>query len=91
VDSKWTSCGCSRTTGAPSIPIPKLRVGRSALLVLHGADDDMIVPREAQEAFDAAGTSTKKLVFVPDRGHNDVSASPVYWDAIGVFVRATAS
>lgn len=72
-------------------PIPKLRVGRSALLVLHGADDDMIVPREAQEAFDAAGTSTKKLVFVADRGHNDVSASPMYWDAIGTFVQAIAS
>ena len=71
-------------------PISKLRVGRSALLVLHGADDDTIVPREAHEAFDAAGSSTKKLIFVPDRGHNDVSASPVYWDAIGAFVRATA-
>jgi len=72
-------------------PLPKLRVGRSALLVLHGADDDMILPREAQEAFDAAGTSTKKLVFVANRGHNDVSASPTYWDAIGMFVRAMAT
>ena len=72
-------------------PIPKLQLGRSALLVLHGADDDMIVPREAQNAFDAAGTSTKKLVFVANRGHNDVSASPTYWDAIGMFVRAMAT
>jgi alpha-beta hydrolase superfamily lysophospholipase len=68
-------------------PIPKLRVGRSPLLVIHGADDDLIVPREAQEAFDAAGTPTKTLVFVPDRGHNDVSDSPMYWEAIEAFVR----
>jgi pimeloyl-ACP methyl ester carboxylesterase len=69
-------------------PIPKLRAGRSPLLVIHGADDDMIVPREAQEAFDAAGTATKTLVFVAERGHNDVSASPVYWAAIRRLVMA---
>jgi pimeloyl-ACP methyl ester carboxylesterase len=72
-------------------PVAKLRVGRSPLLVIHGAEDDLIVPREAQEAFDAAGTATKTLTFVPHRGHNDVSASPLYWDAIAGFVAAAGA
>ena len=72
-------------------PIPKLHEGRSPLLVIHGADDDLIAPREAQEAFDAAGTSMKTLVFVRERGHNDVSASPAYWEAIKDFVRRTSN
>jgi hypothetical protein len=59
--------------------------------VIHGADDDLIVPLEAQEAFDAAGTSMKTLVFVHERGHNDVSASPVYREAIAEFVRRTSN
>jgi pimeloyl-ACP methyl ester carboxylesterase len=68
-------------------PIPKLRAGRSPLLVLHGGQDDLIVPEEGRSAFDAAGTTLKKLVLVPERGHNDVSASPVYWNAIEAFLR----
>jgi pimeloyl-ACP methyl ester carboxylesterase len=68
-------------------PIPKLNAGTSPLLVIHGADDDLIAPREGRAAFDAAGTAVKHLVYVPERGHNDLGTSPIYWQAIAKFVR----
>ena len=60
----------------------KLRRGDRPMLVLHGAEDTLIVPAEATLAFEAAGTSEKELVFIPDRGHNDLSAGRAYWDAL---------
>lgn len=67
-------------------PLPKIARGNARLLVLHGADDAMISAREAEAAFAAATTPDKRIVLVPDRGHNDLSLSPVYWDAIAAFV-----
>jgi len=67
-------------------PIPKLARGTRPLLVLHGANDTMISAGEAQRAFDAAGTTDKQLVLVPNRGHNDVSFSSLYWSALSTFV-----
>jgi hypothetical protein len=68
-------------------PIRKLRIGRLPLLVIHGADDELVDPMEGQSAFDAAGTTMKELVRVPGRGHNDLNSSPVYWQAIAAFVQ----
>ena len=68
-------------------PVPKLKAGHSPLLVIHGSDDDLIAPSEGRAAFDAAGTALKDLVYVPDRGHNDLGTSPIYWQAIAKFVR----
>ena len=65
----------------------KLAKGRLPLLVLHGGDDTMIVPAEARRAHAAAGASDKELVVIPDHGHNDVSMSPLYWDALQRFVQ----
>jgi pimeloyl-ACP methyl ester carboxylesterase len=67
-------------------PLPKLGRGRAPLLVLHGDDDEIIRPAEAVRAHEAAGTTEKQLVLVPDRGHNDISQSTVYWDALATFV-----
>lgn len=67
-------------------PIPKLARGRAPLLVLHGSDDELIDPDEATRAHEAAGALDKQLVLVPDHGHNDISASPIYWDALAAFV-----
>lgn len=64
----------------------KLAKGRLPLLVLHGGDDTMIVPAEARRAHAAAGASDKELVVIPGHGHNDVSSSPLYWDALQRFV-----
>ncbi len=66
-------------------PLPKLARGTGPLLVMHGERDTMIAPSEAQTAFAAAGTTQKKLVIVPGRGHNDVSRARVYWDALAAF------
>ncbi len=67
-------------------PLPKLRRGTKPLLILHGADDDLIVPDEARVAHAEAGASRKELVFVPGRGHNDLSLEGVYWSALTRFV-----
>lgn len=69
-------------------PLPKLQRGRHPLLVLHGAADDLIVPAEGSAAFAAAAApeDRKRLVLVPHRGHNDVSSSPVYWEALRAFL-----
>jgi pimeloyl-ACP methyl ester carboxylesterase len=66
-------------------PLPKLARGTAPLLVLHGERDTMIAPTEAEASFAAAGTKQKKLVIIPGRGHNDVSLSRTYWDALATF------
>ena len=70
-------------------PLTKLVQGRLPLLILHGADDTLIVPDEARAALAAAGSADKQLVMIPGHGHNDVAASPVYWDALAAFVQST--
>jgi len=68
-------------------PLPKLARGRLPLLVLHGARDTLVDPAEAMAARAAASSAAfAELVLVPERGHNDVSASPAYWDALGGFL-----
>jgi len=67
-------------------PAGKLATGSLPLLLLHGANDTLIPAREATTAHAAAGSADKQLVLVPDRGHNDVSFSRVYWDALAAFV-----
>ena len=66
-------------------PLPKLARGTGPLLVIHGERDTMIASSEAEASFAAAGTKAKKLVIVPGRGHNDVSRSRTYWDALAAF------
>ena len=72
-------------------PLPKLARGQRPLLVLHGAEDTLIAADEGRRAHDAAGTPDKELVVVPERGHNDLSLSPDYWDALAAFVARLAS
>ncbi|MEP7123972.1 MAG: alpha/beta fold hydrolase [Byssovorax sp.] len=67
-------------------PLPKLRASTTPLLVLHGALDTLIAPTEGRAAHDAAGTLDRRLVLVPGRGHNDVSAHPLYWASLRSFV-----
>ncbi len=71
-------------------PLPKLARGGKPLLVLHGALDDLIAPAEADIAFANAGAKEKSLVFVEGRGHNDLSESPRYWEAIERFATTLA-
>ena len=67
-------------------PLPKLARGTAPLLVLHGARDELIDPDEARRAHDAAGTRDKRLVYIANRGHNDLSFAREYWDALAKFV-----
>lgn len=63
-------------------PRPKVAKGRVPLLIIHGEEDRAIDADEAREAHRLATTAYKQLALIPRRGHNDVSASPAYWDAI---------
>lgn len=69
-------------------PATKLAAGRLPLLVLHGERDELIAPSEAAAALAAAGAAPadKRLVIVPRRGHNDISAGDGYWSAIGELI-----
>lgn len=67
-------------------PLHKLGASAAPLLVLHGALDTLIVPAEASAAHDAAGTTDKRLIFIPGRGHNDISAHPLYWASLRSFL-----
>ena len=66
-------------------PIEKLRRGTLPLLVMHGACDTLIVPEEARLAYGTAGSKSKSLAFIPDRGHNDLSLASVYWSQLASF------
>jgi pimeloyl-ACP methyl ester carboxylesterase len=72
-------------------PATKIARGRLPLLVLHGARDTLIDPREAAAAHAAASSAAdRQLVLIPDRGHNDVSAGEAYWRALGAFIDQVA-
>lgn len=70
-------------------PLPKLARGKLPLLVLHGEADQAIAPSEGQKAFEAAGAEKKEWVSVPGRGHNDVSASELYWEKLAAFIASS--
>ena len=67
-------------------PIEKYRKGSAPLLIVHGGVDSIISPVEAEVAFGAAASSNKKLVTLPDRGHNDISHSDEYWPTLDRFI-----
>ncbi len=67
-------------------PVPKLKRFRLPTPLVHGAGDQLINPSEAKENLAALGSTTKRLVLVPGRGHNDVSLEEVYWEALGALV-----
>lgn len=69
-------------------PLRKLRRCTAPALVLHGARDTLIPPEEGQKTFEALASREKELVLVPHRGHNDVSHSLVYWEALARFIAA---
>ncbi|MDP1823998.1 MAG: alpha/beta hydrolase [Archangium sp.] len=63
-------------------PRPKVMKGRVPLLIIHGEEDRAIDAGEAREAHRLATTPNKRLALIPRRGHNDLSASPSYWEAL---------
>lgn len=65
---------------------PKLAACQLPVLVLHGAQDEVISPDEARANFAALTTPHRQLVFVPGRGHNDLFGDAAYWEALRAFV-----
>jgi uncharacterized protein len=64
-------------------PLPKLAKCNLPALVLHGAHDGLIRFEEAEQT--ARALRTGRLVAIAERGHNDISISPHYWDALRCF------
>jgi alpha-beta hydrolase superfamily lysophospholipase len=56
------------------------------LLILHGAEDTLILPDEAVANHHAAGTARRELVVLNGVGHNDISRHPRYYCTIEAFV-----
>jgi alpha-beta hydrolase superfamily lysophospholipase len=71
-------------------PVPRLRQGQLPFFALHGAEDIHISPSDSRTACEAAGGSRKRMVLIPGKGHNDLSASPRYWQAIADFLSELA-
>ncbi|MDQ3363953.1 MAG: lysophospholipase [Myxococcota bacterium] len=67
-------------------PRTKQPRGQLPLLVLHGDRDQIIAPSEGAATLAAAGSTDKRLVMVPGRGHNDISFGQAYWQALTAFV-----
>jgi alpha-beta hydrolase superfamily lysophospholipase len=72
-------------------PLRKLARSPTPLLVLHGAEDTLLVPEEGRAAFAASAAKDKRLVLVPGCGHNTVSHHPLYWEELAAFLRRVAS
>jgi len=72
-------------------PLRKLAQSRTPLLVLHGEDDTLIVPEEGRAVFEASAAEDKCFVLIPQRGHNDLSLHPLYWEDLASFLQRAAS
>lgn len=72
-------------------PLRKHARARAPLLVLHGDEDDLIPPSEAQLVLDASGATDKEVVFVTGYGHNDVLLADRYWFALAAFLERVAA
>ena len=72
-------------------PLGKAERVRVPTLILHGENDDLVRPENAQAIYEACASFDKKLVFIPERGHNDVFLGTPYWPSLDGFVRAVAS
>lgn len=62
------------------------------LLVMHGEDDDLIFPGEAEQNYRQAGSAKKVLKILEGVGHNDILTAPenAYFDCLHRFLRHTA-
>ena len=61
------------------------------LLIMHGEDDFLISPKEAQLNFEQAGSEQKELVILEGVGHNDIMMAPnnAYFMTLKKFFEST--
>ncbi len=57
-------------------------------LIIHGQDDWLIPVENAHALYEGCGAVDKRLVTIPDAGHNDLlfTGQTEYFDALGAFV-----
>lgn len=97
VESGFTSAFVV-VTRVPLFPFdsfPNLRTIRKVqcpVLVVHGAEDDIIPPRHSKALF-AAAPEPRRLVMVPGAGHNDLAAvaGDGYWTMLREFAAVVVS
>lgn len=66
----------------------KLKSMTLPVLLLHGADDDLLPPENARDNFAAIAHNRKELLLIPDAGHNNLLArADLYFGAADRFVR----
>ena len=58
-------------------------------LVIHAEKDRLIPPSEGRALYDLSGSASKKLVIIPDTGHNDVMiiGRELYFREVESFIR----
>jgi hypothetical protein len=67
-------------------PLPKIQRNTSPLLVMHGAEDTLIVPSEAERSFAASPSLDKSLSLLEGCGHNNTFLSPRFFADLGRFL-----
>jgi ADP-ribosylglycohydrolase/alpha-beta hydrolase superfamily lysophospholipase len=72
-------------------PTRALRWSRAPLLILHGDEDRLVPPENAEQALQAAGSADKRRVWLAGRGHNDTLLSPRLLPEILAFVEGCAA
>lgn len=97
VESGFTSAFVvvTRVPIFPFDPFPNLRRIRNArcpVLVVHGAEDDIIPPSHARALY-AAAPEPKQLAIFPGAGHNDLAqvAGEAYWKTLREFADLVSS
>ena len=60
----------------------KIRLVKCPLLIMHGADDFLISPREAKLNYDNAASKKKHLKILEGVGHNDMMMSDSYFSSL---------
>lgn len=57
------------------------------VMIIHGASDEIIPPAQAERLHEAIASADKKLVFVPDSGHNDIYDFKETYETIKLFLK----
>ncbi|MCU0658067.1 MAG: ADP-ribosylglycohydrolase family protein [Polyangiaceae bacterium] len=71
-------------------PARHLPLARAPLLILHGTQDTLVPPSNAELALRMAGSTSRRIAWIEGRGHNDLHAAPSVVPTILDFVRSCA-
>lgn len=77
-----------RNTKMPIANAERMREVRLPLLVIHGENDQVLPVENGQQLFDASPVEDKRILRIPQAGHNDIlyRGANVYFDAVGTFL-----